>query len=647
MTQITLGQVHAITRRPAPRPAGHAHRSGLRPFGWLLVILGLLALASTGSAAAQSSGLGAQEVEAFLEQRVPELLREHDAPGAAVAVVLPDGATVARGYGLADAATGRIADGRTPFAVGSVTKLLTWTAVMQQVEAGALSLDDPVEEHVPFDLPERFGEPLRVRHLMTHTTGLEDRPVVGLITRDPQQLPELGEVLARQVPEQTLPPGTWTAYSNYGAALAGYVVERLDGRPFASYVEAEILAPIGATDGTLHQPFLEDVEARAARGYDLAGGAARDVGAVWSTLPPAGSWWASAEDAARFLHTWLNGGISEDGGRILDAATVRAMRAPLHRQDPRLPGSAHGWWEERLTGVDLVSHGGTQPGFETILSVAPEHGIGLFVSVNATQGREVWRTLRAELLARLLPDVAAAAAAEEQAVLAGVDLAAYVGTYQGTRHGTTTIARLGKLMQRLEVGRDGDALTFFGARYLPQGDGLFVEEGGDRRLVFLGDEATATTLLVSENPRQAYHRLAWHEGGALHAGAVLAALVMLLALALAWPLWTGRRRVGARTPGRRAALVTAAAFLAMTAVFVALVADPMALASQPGLVLNALAVTGLAALAATVWTSLRTGKAWIQREGTVRGRAVATVTAASAWTLIAVAGYWNVLGFAW
>ncbi len=653
MTQITLGQAYQAAHRTTARrtfpagPMGRSHRSGLRPFGWLLALLGLLALASAGSAVAQEPSWSVSDVEAFLERRVPELLQEHDVPGAAVAVVLPDGATVARGYGLADVGTGRSADARTPFAVGSVTKLLTWTAVMQQVEAGTLSLDDPVEDHVPFDLPERFGEPLRVRHLMAHTTGLEDRPLVGLIARDPERLSELGAFLARQVPAQTLPPGTWAAYSNYGAGLAGHLVERLDGRPFATYVEEEILAPIGATDGTLRQPFPAGLDARAARGYDVGGGVPTDVGAVWSTLPPAGSWWASAEDAARFLRTWLNGGAAQDGGRILDAATVRAMRAPLHRHDPRLPGNAHGWWEERVAGVDLVSHGGTQPGFETILSLAPEHGVGLFVSLNATQGREVWRALRPELLERLLPDVVAAAAAAEPAVQSGVDLDPYVGTYQGTRYGTTTIARLEKLTQRLVVGRDGDALTFFGSRYLPQGDGLFVEEGGDRRLAFLGDGASATTFLPSDNPRQAYHRLAWHERGGLHAGAVLAALVTLLALGLAWPWATGRGRSGVRTPGRRAALVTTAAFLAMIGLFVAVAADPMTLASQPGPLLNALALAGLAALAATVWTSLRTGKAWIQHEGTVRGRAVATLASASAWTLIAVAAYWNVLGFAW
>lgn len=351
----------------------------------MLAVLGLLTLASAGSAVAQAPGLAAQEVEAFLDRRVPELLSEHDVPGASVAVVLPDGAWVARGYGLADVAAVRTADGRTPFAVGSVTKLLTWIAVMQQVEEGALSLDDPVQRHVAFDLSERFGEPLRVRHLMAHTTGLEDRPLAGLIARDARRIPELADFLAKQAPVQVMPPGTWAAYSNYGAALAGHLVERLDGRPFTVYVEEEILAPLGATDGTLRQPSREAFGATVARGYDVGSGAANDVGSVWSTLPPEGSWWASAEDAARFLRAWLNGGVSDDGRRILDAATVRAMREPLHRHDPRMPGNAHGWWEERVAGVDLASHGGAQPGFETILSVALEHGFGLFVSLNATQ----------------------------------------------------------------------------------------------------------------------------------------------------------------------------------------------------------------------------------------------------------------------
>ena len=659
MTQMTPYDAHAASLRSLElRTASAARRrsrseaalprsvSGLRPFGWLLAILTMLSLASAAGAAAEAPLTTAAEVEAFLERRVPELLDEHGVPGASVAVVLPNGDAIARGYGLADVDTGRAADGSTPFAVGSVTKLLTWTAVMQQVEAGTIALDDPVTDHVPFDLPERFGEPLRMRHLMAHTTGLEDRPLVGLIARDAGRLPELGAFLADNVPAQILRPGTWAAYSNYGTALAGHVVELQDGRPFARYVEEEILAPIGATDGTVRQPFPAGMEAHAARGYDIGRGATRDVGAVWSALPPAGSWWASAEDASRFLRTWLNGGAADGGDRILDAATVRAMRAPLHRHDPRLPGNAHGWWEERVAGIALISHGGTQPGFETNLSVAPERGIGLFVSVNATQGRAVWQALRSELLRGLAP-YATDEAAAGPAVLAGVDLDRYVGTYQGTRYGTTTIARIAKLAQRFDIGRDGDALTFFGSRYLPQGDGMFVEEGGDRQLVFLGDGVTASTFLPSDNPRQAYHRLAWHERGLLHAAAVLTALGTLLVLIVAWPWLTGRRRTGVNTPGRSAALVTAALFLILIGLFVAVLADPMTLAGQPGALLNALAIAGLMAFAATSWTSLRIGRAWIAGEGTTAGRAIATLAAASAWALVAVAVYWNVLGFAW
>jgi CubicO group peptidase (beta-lactamase class C family) len=665
------GPLRPRSRLASDRPVALGHAAGFAPIAALAALLTLVALFGGGTVVAQTVAPERAELEAFLDERVPALLAHHAVPGAAVAVVRPGDAPIARGYGLADAETGRLVEGRTPFAVASVTKLLTWTAVMQLVEAGELSLDDAVQPYVDFALPERFGEPLRVWHLMAHATGFEDRPLVGLLARDPARLAALETVLAENVPDQVLPPGTLAAYSNYGAGVAALVVERVTGRSFETYVEEEILMPLGARDGSIRQPLAEGVAARVARGYAWHGGEQRGVGFVWSRLAPSGAWWASAEDAAAFMAAWLRGGTAPNGGRILDEGTVRAMRAPLHRHDPRLPGNAHGWWEVWDAGVRLIEHGGSHPGFTASLALVPEHGIGVFVATNSAQGRAVARALRGELLQRLWPgrrDASAAPGGDAVTELAGVgapaagtlgppdrgdaDLDRYPGVYQGIRHGASTIARLAALVQRVRVERDGDALVLGGERFLAQADGAFVAPESGRRLVFRREAGRVSTLLRSDDPRQAYRRLAWHETGAWHAGVALVGFATLMGVVLtsAAANRLARRRgrsAPVSAPVLRAGGLATVAFLAVAIAFVRVITDPLALLLPPGAWLSALAVASLIAAAAAGWLAARTGGAWLRREGTPAGRAAATVASLGAVALVATLEAWNVLGFRW
>lgn len=650
MTQISAChlQPHAL-RRPPRRPPTPGHvRSDrqVRRFAWLLALVSLLALGGGASALAQAPSATAAsaptvaELRAFLDRRVPELLAEHGVPGAAVAAVLPGG-TIAQGYGTADLASGAEVTGRTPFAMGSVTKLLTWTAVMQQVEGGRLSLDDDVNRHLRFRVPDAYDAPIRVRDLMAHTAGFEDRPLVGLLRRDADALPELGALLAEQVPERIHPPGRYAAYSNYGTALAGHVVERASGRVWTEVLEEDVLTPLGLRDSTVRQPLPAAWADVAAHGYRRVGDELRDVGPVWSALPPAGSWWGSAEDASRFMLAYLGDGAVPGGGRVLVPETVGRMRTTLHRHDPRLPGNAHGWWEEELFGTRLLTHGGTQPGFETILALAPEHGAGLFVATNAAAGKAVWRTLLREVVGTYL------AGEVEIGPVADVDLDRYVGAYQGTRYGTTTLARLEALTNRLTVEHDGEALLLRGDRFLPQGEHLFVNPETGERLAFEVDEGRAEALFPGPNPRQAYLRMPWHARGVTQAAVALAAIATLLTGALVVPAAARllRRRRRPATPGRGWALVTVAAFAAFGVGFVAILADPMAIAFGAGPGLLAVLTAGLVATAASGMAAVQAVRAWRGGLGTAAGRVGLTAVAVAGLTLSGLLAGWNLLGY--
>src|SRR5208282_812384 len=136
-----------------------------------------------------------------------------------------------------------------------------WIAIMQLVEQGRLSLDDPINDRLPPSLQvpdEGFQKPILVRHLMTHTAGFEDS-TEGLFVHDPTKLMTLDQSLAAHHVHRVREPGTLAVYSNYGAALAGALVAHVVGETWQDYAERHILRPLGLGTATYREPYPESV----------------------------------------------------------------------------------------------------------------------------------------------------------------------------------------------------------------------------------------------------------------------------------------------------------------------------------------------------------------------------------------------------
>ncbi|HRH43989.1 MAG TPA: serine hydrolase domain-containing protein, partial [Pyrinomonadaceae bacterium] len=173
----------------------------------------------------------AADVEAFLDGVVPAQLTQNDIAGATISVVKDGKLLFAKGYGYSDVKAKKpVSPETTLFRPGSVSKLFTWTAVMQLVEQGKLDLNKDVNEYLDFKIPEAFGKPITLTHILTHTPGFEEQ-IKDLFTLN-QDSPNLGEYLKTHIPARIFPPGTTPAYSNYATALAGYIVEHVSGKPF-------------------------------------------------------------------------------------------------------------------------------------------------------------------------------------------------------------------------------------------------------------------------------------------------------------------------------------------------------------------------------------------------------------------------------
>ena len=200
--------------------------------------------AAAGPEVASPRTLDRPDLEAWLDGMVPYALKAGDIAGAVVVVVKDGSVLLQKGYGYEDVEKQVPVDpARTLFRPGSVSKLFTWTSIMQLVEAGKLDLDADVNKYLKdFQVASTYPQPVTLRNIMTHTSGFEDGGVGYLFAEKAEDLLPLGEWVAKHEPARVRPPttdwadGTHASYSNWATALAGHIVEIISGQSFDDYV---------------------------------------------------------------------------------------------------------------------------------------------------------------------------------------------------------------------------------------------------------------------------------------------------------------------------------------------------------------------------------------------------------------------------
>src|SRR5450432_22375 len=174
----------------------------------VLTLAAGLAAAQAGAAESAAVTLTADDVNAWLDGYMPYALHTGDIAGAVVAVVKDGQIVTERGYGYSDVAKHTPVDPKlTLFRPGSVSKLFTWTAVMQLVEQGKIDLDADVNQYIDFKIPPRDGKPVTMRNLMQHTAGFEEQ-AKGIIAEEPSTLPPYDALLKVWVPDRIFAPGS-------------------------------------------------------------------------------------------------------------------------------------------------------------------------------------------------------------------------------------------------------------------------------------------------------------------------------------------------------------------------------------------------------------------------------------------------------
>ena len=501
---------------------------------------------ATVAGPATGHDLSKADVDAWLDGYMPYALKAGGIPGAVVVVVKDGQPLTMRGFGYSDVKTGKPVDPNlTLFRPGSVSKLFTWTAVMQQVQAGKINLDADINTYLDFKIPPRGGKPITMRDLMTHTPGFAETAKY-LIKYDTKPDP-LGKVLSRYVPDRIYAPGTMPAYSNYGASVAGYIVQRVSGEEFNSYIQRHIFNPLGMAHSTFIQPLPANLRPLMSKSYEYPS----DQPKPYEVIPmaPAGALASSGADMGKFMIAQL-----ANGGPLLNPATAQLMHGRQWNAYSALPGMALGFYHEDRNGLNIIGHGGDTIFMHSDLHLFLDKNVGLFMSMNSAGKNSAVHPLREQLFEdftdRYFPAPPANLPTTNTALAHGQAMS---GHYVSSRAGAFSFMRLLALLGETSVSTDKNGILTASSVTDPSGaprhwrevgPWIWQEVNGTDKLQAIVDgnghvqmfSITPYAPIIEFLPAPASLNAGW----IIPVGSV--ALVILLIAALGWPIVALTRR---------------------------------------------------------------------------------------------------------
>lgn len=504
----------------------------------------------------QTPQLTRQDADAWLDGFMPYALAEADIAGAVVVIVRDGQIVTQRGFGYADVKSRKPVDpDRTLFRPGSVSKLFTWTAVMQQVEQGRIDLDADINTYLDFRIPPYDGKPVTMRQLMTHTGGFEEQ-IKTLIEKVPAQIPPYDALLKRWVPKRIFAPGTTPAYSNYGTSLAGYIVERVSKQPFDDYVEQNIFAPLGMRNSSFRQPLPPALRPMMATGYQRASGEIVPFELVGPA--PAGSLSSTGTDMARFMIAHL-----DNGAGILRPQTATMMHKTALTVIPPLDRMRLGFFETNINGREVIAHLGDTGAFHSSLHLWLNERTGLYLSLSSGGENGASNGVRIGLFERFADRYFPGPAEREQRGVSQQVTTEHAqllaGNWIPSRRAESTFLSITQLLGQLSMSLKPDGtlvtppqfgLTGNPADWVEVRPFVWHDRNSHQRLAAVVEDGEVKRFSLSIlSAFTVYERPPFYKNAALLMPLLIAAIAVLLLTVLLWPTrWFIRRHHGATFP---------------------------------------------------------------------------------------------------
>ncbi|MEU6262612.1 serine hydrolase domain-containing protein [Saccharopolyspora shandongensis] len=428
-------------------------------------------------------------VEARIREQAAAYCESNNVPGF-VAGVYHAGEQTVVAHGIANVNTGAPMLDGTGFLFGSVTKVLTTTLVLQQVDRGLLDLDAPIAKYLPeFALTTPGAQDkILVRHLLSHTNGID----ADLFFPDDEGRDALKAYVRGLASScgMLFEPGEQLSYSNGGMIVAGRLLEVVTGTPFADLLERDVYAPVGMSDSSTSAESAILRSTAIGHFLDPETMAAKPTGMftlpdTWA--PAGGTPIGTVADLLAFGRTHLAGGVAPSGARVLSAESTELMQQVAHDMgSPNTPPMGLGWVRYPFGDTTVLAMAGASPGGVSILCVVPEHDL-VFAAFGNNPGAillqdQILQGLLGEHLGVPVPTLITE-------VEQDVDLAPYAGTYRsnqlridvrvvdGELEETTTYEPADESQERIFTEFAGGATSAPPQRYVPIRPGLFAPAG--------------------------------------------------------------------------------------------------------------------------------------------------------------------------
>lgn len=468
----------------------------------------------------------AAELEALVDGVVRQGMNDLHIAGVTVSIVQNDKPVLLKGYGISGINPMRTVDPRkTLFRIGSVSKTMTWILIMREVEKGTIKLTDPVNKYLPPEsqIPDQgFKNPIRIVDLMAHAPGMEDSALGHLILDKAERLTPPADYIRLHRPNRVREAGTLSTYSNYGVAVAGQILARLNKVDFETLADRDVFAPAGMSRSTFREPmkpragFAAPMPAALAGdvsdGFRWGGNRFKSMGPDFiGSVASAGSIATTAEDMARYMRLLLRDG-SIDGTTVYGPVAAKAFRTPIMKVPAGVNGWAHGFGiSTQPGGFTGYGHGGGTSAFLTQMMVIPELDLGVFISTNTVGGSALSSKLPGAIIERFYAQTPPIQRAGNPAFLKSAGN--YEGTYVATRRSYSGLEKfLGVLGGTAKVSSspDGYLVTSgaLGSQSWAPGDSptQFRAMDGEGYLNFVLDENGKAIRIYTPSGANAFER---------------------------------------------------------------------------------------------------------------------------------------------
>lgn len=355
----------------------------------IILICGMPAMPAQASESVTPSGVALEDVDRKIELMAKK--NKEIYASFATAVFQGDEVIFEKHFGYIDRENQIPADETSVYEWGSVSKLFVWISVLQLYEQGKIDLEADVRKYLPEDFFQKlkYEDTITMLHLMNHNAGWEETSL-PMMTEKEEELLSLEEALRTLEPVQVFRPGEITAYSNWGTALAGYIVEQVSGMEYTEYVQKNILTPLGMEQTAVSADYRDNEWVRKQRekqkcyliqGDETLGVVAdEELGTAinYIQIYPAGSVTGTLADITKFARTF----VDEDCPLFEKQETLEFMlSASDYYGDSEIPKNCHGLWCTEYA-VRTLGHAGNTLGGSAQLMFDRESQIGVVVLTN-------------------------------------------------------------------------------------------------------------------------------------------------------------------------------------------------------------------------------------------------------------------------